>query len=73
MKPLCLETNKALDIVSILHPPGLWPSSHQLCLGFTAIAGHPGGAEQQKVRIGAGEGGAVSHTSIAQSPPGAGK
>lgn len=40
---------------------------------FTAIADHPGGVKQQKVRTGTSKGRAVTHTGIAQSPPGASK
>lgn len=61
------------DILNILHSPGLWPSLHQLSLDFTAIAGHPRGAEQQKVGAGAGEGGAITHAGLAERPPGTSK
>ena len=51
-----------------------WPSILLILnILFTAIADHPGGVKQQKVRIGTSKGRAVTHTSITQSPPGTSK
>lgn len=62
--------NGCFQYLTVFH----WPSILLILnILFTAIADHPGGVKQQKVRIGTSKGRAVTHTGITQSPPGTSK